>query len=227
MMPAYTGPGPTKPQRSRFCGSSSSHQSGGLLFDAMRELEFEQSLEIDGQKLRVGLANNAWQVHQAHLLLEKLHARSGHRGVMRPLCPGENHSIALALKVMPASRSLRAQGILMLRCDGKDGLALEQRHREQIEGLRQDGARLVEIELVAFEEVTQLEDLLQAMVRSLLQSVSDWQATDILVECPREHARIYCRQLGFKRCSERESKAPRLLLRLPTCRLLKRLADKA
>lgn len=212
-----------KPQRSRFCGSSSGHQSGGHLFDALRELEFEQSLEIDGQRLRVGLANNAWQMYQAHLLLEKLHARNGLRSHVRPLCPGLNHAVAVALKVQPASRSLRAQGILVLRRDSHEGLALEQRHPAQLESLRQQGARLIEIELVAFEEVTQLENLLHAMIRSLLQSVNDWQATDILVECPREHAKIYCRRLGFKRCGERGHGNSRLLLRLSAARLLDRM----
>lgn len=222
MMSAHSGSGSNKPQRSRYCGSSSTGQSGEHLFDALRELEFEQSLDIDGQRLRVGLANNAWQVHQARLLLEKLQSRNGHRSGARPLCPGVNHAVAVALKVAPASRSLRAQGILVLRRDSSEGLGLESRHPERLAQLREQGARLIEIELVAFEEVSQLENLLHAMIKSLLQSVHDWQATDILVECPREHARIYCR-LGFRRSGPASEDPARLLLRLPAARLLKRL----
>lgn len=134
-----------------------------------------------------------------------------------------NHAVAIALKIAPRSQSLRAQGILALRRDSEDGLALDKRHRAHLDQMRERGARLIEIETVAFEDVSQLNELLRAMVRTLLNSLEVWDATDIVVECPRAHAGTYCRLLGFRRTGLRADASQKVLLSLPAKRLSKRI----
>jgi hypothetical protein len=223
MIPKPPGSSQLRPPRSRYCGAKTCEPEAGYLFEALSELKFEHSLEIDGHRLRVGVANNPWQFRQAHLLLEKLQYRNGQRSGPIALGSSCNRAVALALKIAPRSRSLRAQGILAVRCDSEDGLALDKRHREQLDRMRERGARLIEIEIVAFEDVSQLQALLQAMIRTLINPMEAWNATDIVVECPRTHAGAYCRLLGFRRASRLSEPSQKVLLRLPARNLRNQL----
>lgn len=213
--------GHTKPPRSRF--SCAGADEWAFRFETVRELGAERSLIIDGQRLRVGIANNHWQLQQARLLLEAL------QPLQRPqplrLESSCNQVIALALKIAPPNRQPRAQALLAVRCDSEEGLQLDQRYREILNQLREGGGRLIEIELVAFDQVLELDPLLRAMASALRGPVESWAATDIIAECPREHAAVYCRLLGFRRLGKQGSNNPKLLLALSASRLRSRLAS--
>lgn len=210
--------GHIKPPRSRF--SCAGADEWTFRFETVRELGAERSLIVDGQRLRVGIANTHWQLQQARLLLEAL------QPIQRPQPLGlesRNQAIALALKIAPSNRQPRAQALLAVRCDSDEGLLLDQRHREALDQLREGGGRLIEIELVAFDRVLELEPLLRAMASALRGPVESWAATDILAECPREHAGVYCRLLGFRRLGKQAACNSKLLLALSAERLRSRL----
>ncbi|MDQ7990153.1 MAG: hypothetical protein REI09_11025 [Candidatus Dactylopiibacterium sp.] len=221
--PPYLSDSPAGP-RSRL-GASRHRKGEGHLFESLCELAHECSLEVAGTRLRVGLANNHWQLQQARLLIDALRQQgSGSQRLRPPVLDPErrDHAVAMALRTTPVGATPRARGLLVLRCDSGNGLALDARHGPELSRLREHGARLAELELVAFEDLRDLEPVLHALVTALHHAAQAWGATQILTECPRAHAPRYCRLLGFRRLDRRQRESDSVLLGLATHRLPER-----
>ncbi|MDO6386970.1 MULTISPECIES: hypothetical protein [unclassified Uliginosibacterium] len=196
-----------KPLRSRLSNPDRHAPEQIYLFEALRELAFETCLEVAGSTLRIGLAASHWQLEQARRLLEQLQPQ--HPPLDRLPAPELERVVALALHISP--RRQRAQGVICLRRDNPAGLQLDLLHRPALDALRARGARLVEVERLAFDQHIAPEQLARPMIQALASTVADWDSTDILAECPRSHAGFYCSQLGFKRLGK-QTDAKRLLL---------------
>lgn len=208
---------------SRLCTSLQSRPATEqpYLFEALRELAFETCLDVAGATLRVGLAASAWQLEQARQLLEHFQPVPGQKLNLPPASLVTERAVALALQIAPRHGKPRAQGVITLRCDSAAGLALDRHHHETLEQMRAEGARLVEVEQLAFDRQAPLLALIKPMLQVLSSPVKTWEATDILAECTRLQAAFYCGQLGFKRLQNRPpNRADKILLHLPSTRLV-------
>ncbi|KAF7599738.1 MAG: hypothetical protein CGU28_04915 [Candidatus Dactylopiibacterium carminicum] len=193
-----------------------------LLFESLRELALESCLEVAGCTLRIGLAASTWQLQQARALLE--HFQLAPARVFDPnhAAHPEDHAVALALSVGPVRSSQpRARGVIALHRDSTHGLHLDRRHRASLDRLRACGARLAEVEQLVFDRSAHLTPLLPPMIQVLAESVSTWGITDIVTECPRQHASFYCTQFGFRRVRDASCHSSHVLLHLPELRIQK------
>lgn len=205
----------TSPLHRRHAGGQSSAACGltqSYLFEVLREMAFENCLEIAGHSLRIGLAVSQWQIEQARIFLAHFHQNFQF--------PQESHERVVALAMHaglnPRSES-RTNAVVILRKDGPQGLTLDGAHAKALEQLRDQGSILVEVEQIAFSSRVPLDSLLAPMIHALAGAVSEWGATDILAECPRRQAAFYCSRLGFLRLEKRKAKGQgeRVLLHLP------------
>jgi len=212
----------TPPQHRRRLTAQSASGVGPTqtyLFEVLREMAFENCLEIAGQSLRIGLAVTQWQLEQARIFLSHIHQNP-------PLTPHESHERVVALSMhaglTPKSDS-RANAVVILRKDGPQGLALDAAHGEALGRIREQGGILVEVEQSAFSTRVPLDSLLSPMIHALSGAVSEWGATDIVAECPRRQAAFYCSRLGFLRIDKRKTKGKgeRVLLHLPASGIAK------
>lgn len=210
-----------KPPRSRLCTSNRQAPEPAYLFEALRELAFESCLEIAGTTLRIGLAASAWQLEQARKLLENF--QTGRKPHPATETSSQERAVALALHVHPRQRGQRAQGVITLRRDNPAGLMLDERHRALLDEMRAKGARLVEVEELAFDRQLPREALIGPMVQALVSAVDAWGSTDILAECPQQDASFYCAQLGFKRLRRSTEALPGSLLLHLSARRIARL----
>lgn len=191
------------------------------LFEALREMAFESCLNVSGHTLRIGLAATQWQLEQARILLESFHPCE-HDTPARPLpaLAANERAVAIVLNTALGGKEKHARAAISLRRDSLAGLALDAHHHLLLEQMRAKGARLVEIEQLAFAPKAPPISVLQPMLHALSGAVTDWGATDILAECAPRDAGFYCTQVGFKRLrtqSERSDSA--VLLHLSAARL--------
>lgn len=186
------------------------------LFEALRELAFENCLDVAGNSLRFGLAVTQWQLEQAFTLLNHFNTSIE---ALQP--PSEGRVVGLALHAgLTPKTGARAKAVVVLRRDGPDGLALDALHPGSMEKIREHGGVLVEVEQSAFTSKLPIESLLMPMVNALAGAVRNWGATDIVAECPREQASLYCGRLGFRRVHKRQnSGVEHILLHLSADRI--------
>ncbi|MDP5240429.1 hypothetical protein Q9Q94_12875 [Uliginosibacterium sp. 31-16] len=206
---------------SRLCNSLQARPATEqpYVFEALRELAFETCLEVAGSTLRIGLAASAWQLEQARMLLETFHpAPRKSTPADTPAIPANERAVAVALHVSPVHSSQRAQGVITLRRDSEAGLTLDRRHREALDGMRAQGARLVEVEQLAFDRQAPRNAMIAPMIRALAGTVETWGATDIIAECTPLDAGFYCSKLGFKRL-HKTGDTGKVLLYLPAQRI--------
>ena len=214
MAPARPASTAAKPPRSRLSPPAQSRPAQGspFLFEALRELSFETCLEVAGSTLRIGLAATHWQLEQARILLGAFDPATRKH---EPLSASHERAVALALNTSLGAREGQARAVITLRRDSPAGLSLDSRHHATLERLRAQGAQLVEVEHLAFAARLPLDELLKPMTQALAGAVRDWGSTDILAECPRQHAAFYCSRLGFRRLHSRTTGKEPLLLHLP------------
>lgn len=211
--------------RSRLSAPVSAHdveRSG--LFEMLRELAFETALHIGECSLRIGLAATTWQLRQAQALLAQA-ALPGLSG-MHPGVPSESEErvVAVALHTGLCLHPNSALATISLHRDGSSGLALDGHHAEALDHLRENGARLVEVEQIAFDAQLPLPAMLAPMVRALSGIVVDvWGTTDIVLTCQPHDVVYYCDILGFARLPSAHRGKRRngegVLLHLPTTRI--------
>lgn len=187
----------------------------------LQELTFESALRIGECSLRIGLAATAWQLNQAHALLvcagivPKLPAPAG-------LSPAEaDHVVAVALDT-GLGRRPTALATVSLRRDGGNGLSLDARHGSALATLRAQGARLAEIDQLAFDRQLPVPSMIAPMARALSSvAVDAWGSTGVVFACGRDEAVFYCDNLGFSpvKVGARGKRDDEVLLHLPTSRL--------
>lgn len=187
----------------------------GQIFESLRQLDAERGLQLGTRRLRVGLACSVWQRYQAQQLLDRLGASIKRAPGQKALEDSTDHAVALALPIAPGARQSRAEGVVVVHRDGDAGLALDARYALALDGMRSEGMRLAEIERLAFDSLTNLDALVEAMVGSLRNAFNDWQSSIIVTECPLEDAPAYRRLLGFRKVC-RSSDGTRCLLRIGT-----------
>lgn len=187
-----------------------------FLFEVLREMAFENCLEIAGHSLRVGLAVSQWQMEQACIFLNHLN-----KPPLPSPEPSHERIVAMALHAgLTPQCDARANAVVVLRRDGPQGLALDHAHHEAIGRFRDKGGVLAEIEQSAFASQIPLDPLLDPMIRALSAAVSEWGTTEIVAECPRRQYPFYYSRLGFHRVSNcPSSKNDRILIHLPASRL--------
>jgi hypothetical protein len=198
-----------RPHASRLPGIGT---APSFLFEALRELDFESCFEVAGNHLRFGLAVTQWQLEQARILLDHFNTSA-----QLLLQPSNERVVALALHTgLTPKNGARAKAVVVLRRDGPTGLALDAWHPGTMNKIRERGGMLVEVEQLAFTQRLPLDSLIMPMVQALSGAVRDWGATDIVAECSREQAAMYCRRLGFKRLHRRTGGGTEhILLHLP------------
>lgn len=208
-----------KAPRSRLSNNDRASSEQTFLFEALRELAFETCLEVAGSTLRIGLAASTWQLEQARQLLEHFKPSRPSLHPESPIADENERVVALALHVSPRQRVQRAQGVITLRRDNKAGLHLDLQYRPRLDEMRARGARLVEVEQLAFDQQIPPEALIGPMIQALAGTVESWGATDILAECTRIDAGFYCGQLGFKRLQKSSKPSGKVLLHLSAGRI--------
>ncbi|MDB5888230.1 MAG: hypothetical protein JWM03_1102 [Rhodocyclales bacterium] len=181
---------------------------------------------LDRPALRVGLAATPWQLQQSLNLLQR-------QGLSSPLIQSDqpginaalNRVVALALSTSLDMSCMGALATIWLRHDGAEGLPADQWpiSRRSLDQLRNMGKRLVEVEALAFDERTPSSVVLNPMMHVLKCIVVDmWDATDIVMCCPRSQAAHYCSKLGFSRVAGQGhdvAHANSILLRMPTLQM--------
>ena len=204
----------------------------------LREMAFEEMLQVDrrtdirvgGQaypSLRVGLAATAWQLQRAIALLERqcLPNPLAHLARAGIADASLDRVVALAMGTSLNTARTGALATIWLRRDSEDALPAGYWPHSQraLEQMRSDGKRLVAVEAWAFDDQTPSSVALKPMMNVMKRIVVDmWDATDIVICCPRAQLAHYCGKFGFSRVAGQGqdlAHANSILLRMPTQRM--------
>jgi hypothetical protein len=204
----------------------------------LRELAFEEMLHVDrradvrigGQaypSLRVGLAATAWQLQQSIALLQ----RQCQPNPLAHLARGGtaeaslDRVVALAMGTSLNTARTGALATIWLRREGENGLPADYwpGSRRALEQMRSAGKRLVAVEAWAFDDQIPSSVALKPMLNVMKRIVVDmWDATDIVICCPRAQLAHYCGKLGFSRVAgqgQDVAHANSILLHMPAQRM--------
>lgn len=202
-----TTPPVSAPLRSRL-SSPPSHRGKATerpgLLEMLRGMQYESSIHAEQHALRVGIACSAWQYRAASLLFR----REGKPDLIPLLNFGPDQSdpdtagmLALALDSRLASNGECAVAAAWVRVETlEDASEMSLRYPDVFATMHAEQRKPAVIESYAVDSQAPVIALLQ-LLTSLLGQVtrSHWDATDLVIECPREQAAWLSRCLGFTR----------------------------
>lgn len=145
----------------------------------------------DDSRLAIRLADDNGRRNQASYLLHKMY---GWRGYTTAQLPDDPNCITLV-----ALDGADAVATLTIGFDSPAGMSASELYPDEVDALRQSGARLCEFTRFAVDRSDQSLDLLAMMFHvAYLLARRQRGATHVLAEVNPRHVRFYTRMLGFR-----------------------------
>lgn len=163
-------------------------------------------------RFKIRLANNEGQRSTASYLIEKMYAWRGYAASGPKPAPNR--------VTLVASDAEKALATITAGFDGPEGLVVDDVYHEEIQALRQTGARIFELTKLAVDRNDQSRDVLAMMFHvAYMYARRLRDCTHIVIEVNPRHVKFYQRMLGFnilgpERTCPRVG-APAVLLMLP------------
>lgn len=184
----------------------------------LKDLCIDQSREFEGsddktsrQEFKLRLATSADRQKLASVLIQKMYTWRGYD-------TGEIVQDPYRLTLV-AYTGDKVAGTITLGLDSPSGLAMDKLYKAEVEPLRQQGRRIVELTRLAVDETLGSKEVLAALFHiAFIYAFHIHMYTDFVIEVNPRHVGFYKRMLGFEQIGEERMcprvSAPAVLLKL-------------
>ena len=184
----------------------------------LKDLCIDESHEFEGsddktsrQEFKLRLATSDDRRKLASLLIQKMYTWRGYD-------TGEIVQDPYRLTLV-ANTGDKVAGTITLGLDSPSGLAMDKLYKAEVEPLRRQGRRIVELTKLAVDETLGSKEVLAALFHiAFIYAFHIHQYTDFVIEVNPRHVGFYKRMLGFEQIGEERMcprvSAPAVLLRL-------------
>lgn len=212
----------TPPQKHRR-SSAVSQILKAITDTAPKQPQFWEVLNSEGDSsLRVRVASDAETRRKAYALAYRVYSRSGYTsGNTSGLCVSAYDGFAGTITLLAEDTQGREAGTISLVFDSNLGLPCHEIYRDEVEAVRRQGCRIVEVTRLAIDDdVPNARGLLlQLFSLSYIFAKYVGGCTDMLIEINPRHVEYYRRclrfeQVGPERPCPRVNGAPAVLMKM-------------
>lgn len=146
---------------------------------------------VEHQKFKIRLAHSDERVASASMLVQRLYASRGYENTAVQKAPNR--------VTLMAFQGDAVIGTLTVGFDRPGGLMVDELYKDQIDQLRQRGARICELTKLAIDQSVKSKHALAALFHiAYIYGRNIHQGTDFVIEVNPRHALFYKKMLGFE-----------------------------